>query len=40
MLNTDLTRQAFHRAGRNTLGILKNNPPKIGGGLKFEPVGT
>jgi hypothetical protein len=25
---------------RNTLGILRINPPKFGGGLKFEPVGT
>jgi len=25
-------------AGRNTLSILRINPPKIGGRLKFEPV--
>jgi hypothetical protein len=24
-------------AGRNTLSILRINPPKFGGGLKFEP---
>jgi hypothetical protein len=30
---------AFHRAGRNTLSIMRINPPKFGGGLKFEPVG-
>jgi len=28
------------RAGRNTLSISRINPPKIGGGLKFESVGT
>ena len=28
---------AFHGAGTNTLSILRINPPKIGGGLKFEP---
>jgi hypothetical protein len=25
-------------AGRNTLSISRINPPKFGGGLKFEPV--
>jgi hypothetical protein len=25
-------------AGRNTSSILRINPPKFGGGLKFEPV--
>jgi hypothetical protein len=25
-------------AGRNTLSILRINPPKFGGGLKFESV--
>ncbi|HSQ85146.1 MAG TPA: hypothetical protein VLM43_10510, partial [Desulfobacterales bacterium] len=25
---------------RNTCSILRINPPKFGGGLKFEPVGT
>jgi len=29
---------AFHGAGRNTLSISRINPPKFGGGLKFEPV--
>jgi hypothetical protein len=29
---------AFHGAGTNTLSILRINPPKFGGGLKFEPV--
>jgi hypothetical protein len=24
-------------AGRNTFSILRINPPKFGGGLKFEP---
>jgi hypothetical protein len=28
---------AFHGAGTNTLSILRINPPKFGGGLKFEP---
>ena len=27
----------FHGAGTNTLSILRINPPKFGGGLKFEP---
>jgi hypothetical protein len=27
---------AFHGAGTNTLSILRINPPKFGGGLKFE----
>jgi hypothetical protein len=26
----------FHGAGTNTFNILRINPPKIGGGLKFE----
>jgi len=29
---------AFHGTGRNTCSILRINPPKFGGGLKFEPV--
>jgi len=29
---------AFHGAGTNTLSILRINPPKFGGGLKFEPA--
>ncbi|MGD2029515.1 MAG: hypothetical protein PVG86_06200 [Desulfobacterales bacterium] len=29
---------AFHGAGTNTLTILRINPPRFGGGLKFEPV--
>jgi len=29
---------AFHGAGTNTLSISRINPPKFGGGLKFEPV--
>ena len=33
----DFIWQAFHGAGRNTLSILRINPPKIGGELKFEP---
>jgi hypothetical protein len=28
---------AFHGTGRNTFSISKINPPKFGGGLKFEP---
>jgi hypothetical protein len=28
---------AFHGAGTNILSILRINPPKFGGGLKFEP---
>jgi hypothetical protein len=28
---------AFHGAGTNTLSISRINPPKFGGGLKFEP---
>jgi len=28
---------AFHGAGTNTWSILRINPPKFGGGLKFEP---
>jgi hypothetical protein len=28
---------AFHGAGTNTLSILRINPLKFGGGLKFEP---
>jgi len=27
-----------YAAGRNTLSISRINPPKFGGGLKFEPV--
>jgi hypothetical protein len=30
--------KAFQGAGRNTLSISRINPPKFGGGLKFEPV--
>jgi hypothetical protein len=29
--------QAFHGTGRHTLSISRINPPKVGGGLKFEP---
>jgi len=28
---------AFHGAGTNTWSILRINPPKFGGGLKYEP---
>jgi hypothetical protein len=28
---------AFHGAGTNTWSISRINPPKFGGGLKFEP---
>jgi hypothetical protein len=35
--NLPITIYRTYGAGRNTLSILRINPPKFGGGLKFEP---